>query len=314
MFNEMIATVEALWGPHIDWKQLVLMAATPVFLIAFFGEYLIRQRRGAGHPMWRQFELREILTNLGLGGSYQLLEFAIHFFVTGAIVLWIYQFRLFDIELTAYTALPLFLLMEFCYYWFHRGSHRIRWFWSAHVVHHSSETMNMTTAMRQSLLYSITGWWLFFMPMVLLGVHPAAVFFLYALNLCYQFFIHTEAVDRLPKWCEWLMNTPSHHRVHHGRNPEYIDRNYGGVVIIFDRLFGTFVAEDRLNNPVDYGIVDQIRSHNIVTLNTHEFLAMWRSVAAAPGFTAGLKVLLGPPKNRAEAQETRRGFTETAGQ
>ena len=105
--------------------------------------------------------------------------------------------------------------------------------------------MNMTTAMRQSLLYSITGWWLFWMPMVLLGVHPSVVFFLYGVNLAYQYFVHTEVVDKLHPWIEYVFNTPSHHRVHHGRNPQYIDKNFGGVLILFDRWFGTLRAGGR---------------------------------------------------------------------
>lgn len=295
MFNEMISQVHGIFGPHVDWKQMVLMAATPIFILAFALELYLRKRKGPAHRMWSQFEWREIVTNLGLGGSYQVFELLLHIAITGALIHWIYQFRLFDVPVNAWTIVPLFVLMEFCYYWFHRASHRMRWFWSAHVVHHSSETMNMTTAMRQSLLYSVTGWWLFFMPMVLLGVHPGVVFTLYAVNLFYQYFIHTEAVGKLHPWLEYWFNTPSAHRAHHGRNPEYIDKNYGGVLIIFDRIFGSY-AEEKDDNPVEYGIVDQIHSHNIFTLNFHEFNAMWRDVFAAPSFKEGLKELVLPPK------------------
>ena len=295
MISELNNTLQGILGPHIDWKQVILFAATPMFLLAFAAELWLRKRRGPSHRMWKQFEWPEILVNLGLGGSYQILETLIHLLVTGALITAIYQFRFFDIPVNGWTIVPLFIAMEFCYYWFHHASHRMRWFWSAHVVHHSSETMNMTTAMRQSLLYSLTGWWLFFMPMVLLGVHPAVVFSLYAVNLCYQYFVHTEAVGKLHPWLEFWFNTPSAHRVHHGRNPEYIDRNYGGVLIIFDRLFGTY-TEEQDDKPVDYGIVDQIHSRNIITLNFHEFLAMWRDAFAAKNPWEGLKVLLLPPK------------------
>ncbi|WP_372863637.1 sterol desaturase family protein [Spongiibacter sp.] len=295
MLNEIINQTHAIFGPHVDWKQMVLMAATPIFLLAFAVELYVRKQNGPEHRMWSQFDWREIVTNLGLGGVYQVIELLLHIAITGALILWIYEFRLFDIPVNGWTIVPLFVGMEFCYYWFHRASHRIRWFWSAHVVHHSSETMNMTTAMRQGLLYSVTGWWLFFMPLVLLGVHPGVVFTLYAVNLFYQYFIHTEAVGKLHPWLEFWFNTPSAHRVHHGRNPEYIDRNYGGVLIIFDRMFGTY-TEERDDNPVEYGIVDQIYSHNILTLNFHEFRAMWRDVFAAGSFTGGLKQLFLPPK------------------
>lgn len=295
LITSAMSLLQALFGPHIDWKQVLLIGMSPLFLIAFAVEWRLRQQRGPGHRMWQQFEWRDILANLGLGGSYQLFELAAHALVTGAAVLWFWQHRLFDVPVNGWTVLPILVGVEFCYYWFHRCSHRVRWFWSAHVVHHSSERMNMTTAMRQSLLYSITGWWLFFMPLVLLGVHPAVVFFLYAVDLSYQYFVHTEAVGKLPRWVEYWFNTPSNHRVHHGRNPQYVDRNYGGILIIFDRLFGTY-AEERDDEPVDYGITRQIHSFNIWTLNVHEFLDMWRDVARAGPWWLRLQHLMRPPE------------------
>ncbi len=285
----------AAFGDHIDWKQVFLMAMTPVFLIAFAVEWQLRRKRGPAHRMWAQFEWRDILANLGLGASYQVFEVIAHTLLTGAAVLWFYEHRLFDVPVNAWTILPLLVAVEFCYYWFHRTSHRVRWFWSAHVVHHSSERMNMTTAMRQSLLYSITGWWLFFMPLVLLGVHPAVVFFLYAVDLAYQYFVHTEAVGKFPRWVEYCFNTPSNHRVHHGRNEQYVDRNYGGILIVFDRLFGTY-AEEADDNPVEYGITRQIHSYNVFTLNFHEFADMWRDVMRPGAWALRLQHLLRPPE------------------
>jgi len=148
--------------------------------------------------------------------------------------------------------------------------------------------------MRQSLLYAVTGWWLFFMPMVLLGVPPAVVFVLYGCNLSYQFFIHTEAVGKLHPWIEYWFDTPSNHRVHHGRNPQYVDRNFGGVLIVFDRWFGTF-AEER--EPVDYGLaVRQVRGRNLLVINFHEFVAMWRDVLRPGRMADRLKHLWKPPE------------------
>ncbi len=291
MFDSAINLLQSALGPHIDWKQVVLMGMTPFFLLGFAMEWKFMRGRGQRE----QFVFKDIVANLGLGGSYQVFELIAHSLVTGAAVLWLWQHRLFDIPVNAWTIVPIFLGVEFCYYWFHRTSHRVRWFWSAHVVHHSSEHMNMTTAMRQSLLYSITGWWLFFCPLILLGVHPAVVFFLYACDLAYQFFIHTESVGKLHPALEFVFDTPSHHRVHHGRNPQYIDKNYGGVVIIFDRLFGTFEPEVE---PVDYGIPEQIHSYNILTLNFHEFIAMWRDVARPGSLWERLKPLWMPPEYR----------------
>lgn len=292
MWTDFSQLLNTAFNGNIDWKQVILIGCTPIFLVAFATELHVRKQRGRQHRMWRQFSPREILANLALGGSYQIVEIVAYTLFVGAAVTWFYQYRLFNIPVNGWTILPIFIGLELCYYWFHRASHRIRWFWSAHVVHHSSEEMNMTTAMRQSLLYSITGWWLFFMPLVLLGVHPAAVFALYAFNLAYQFFIHTESVGKLHPVLEFLLDTPSNHRVHHGRNEEYIDKNYGGVLIIFDRLFGTY-EEERAR--VEYGIVEQVHSQNILTLNFHEFVDMWRDALAAGGVVAGAKHLLKPP-------------------
>ena len=279
-----------LLGPEIDWKQVLLIGMSPIFLIAFAVEWQVMRGRGQR----AQFQWRDILANLSLGGSYQVFELVAHLLVTGAATAWVYHHRLFDIPVNGWTLIPIFIGVEFCYYWFHRTSHRVRWFWSAHVVHHSSERMNFTTAMRQSLLYSITGWWLFFCPLMLLGVSPAVVFFLYAVDLSYQYFVHTESVGKLPRWIEYVFNTPSHHRVHHGRNPQYIDRNYGGVVILFDRWFGTFEPE---RDRVEYGIATrQPHSANFLFLNFHEFLDMWRDVLRPGPLFQRLAHLYRPPE------------------
>lgn len=287
---QLIAWMERTFGPHVEWKQVVLIGMVPLFLAAFLVELQVLRRRGVARP-----SLAEVLCNFNLGGAYQLFELGFHALVVSGAVFWFWDHRLFTMPINAWTVPLLFVAQEFCYYWFHRTSHRVRWFWSAHVVHHSEERMNMSTAMRQSLLYPITGWWLFFMPMVLLGVHPAVVFLLYAFNLCYQFFIHTETIGKLHPVIEFIFDTPSHHRAHHGRNPRYIDRNYGGVLIVFDRLFGTFVEEDE---PVDYGILRQVHSRNLLKLNFHEFADLWRDVRRPGPLWLRLKHLWAPPEWR----------------
>jgi sterol desaturase/sphingolipid hydroxylase (fatty acid hydroxylase superfamily) len=286
---EWMKGVEAVIGTDQDWKQLLLGVMTPVFLIVFAIEWQIMRGRGRRE----QFQFKDILANLGLGGSYSLFELVAHALITGVASMWFWEHRFFTIPVNAWT-LPLMLLgVEFCYYWFHRSSHRVRWFWSAHVVHHSGQHMNLTTAMRQSLLYSITGWWLFFMPLVLLGVHPAVVFLLYGVDLAYQYFVHTESVGKLHRWMEYVFVTPSSHRVHHGRNPQYIDKNFGGILCIFDRWFGTYEPEVE---KVEYGIPKQIHSYNIITLNFHEFLDMWRDVFRPGPLAQRIKHLWAPPE------------------
>jgi sterol desaturase/sphingolipid hydroxylase (fatty acid hydroxylase superfamily) len=177
----------------------------------------------------------------------------------------------------------------------HRSSHRIRWFWAAHVVHHSSERMNFSTAMRQNATNIFNGMWLFYVPLALIGFNPVWIGVAYALSLVYQFFIHTTLVGKLPGWVETVFNTPSHHRVHHGRNPGYIDRNYGGTLIVWDRLFGTFVAEDE-QAPPDYGITRPIHSRNLLVLWTHEYVDLFRAMARPGGLQARLKHLWKPPE------------------
>lgn len=162
--------------------------------LLFLAEWFYQARRGDSSA----FHWRRAATNFSLGGSYLGFELIVQALIVLPICLWLYQYRLFTIEVTWLSAIPIFIAVEFSYYWFHRSSHRVNWFWSAHVVHHSDDQMNLSTAMRQSLLYSVTGWWLFFVPLMLLGVHPVWVFFFYAIDLIYQFFIHTETVGKLP--------------------------------------------------------------------------------------------------------------------
>jgi sterol desaturase/sphingolipid hydroxylase (fatty acid hydroxylase superfamily) len=185
------------------------------------------------------------------------------------------------------------VLVEFCYYWFHRCSHCVRWWWAAHVPHHSGETMNFSTAMRQSVLNVFVGTFVFSCRRCCSACPPGVVMFMLAVDLVYQYFVHTEAVGKLPAWYEYIFDTPSNHRVHRGRNPQYIDRNYGGVLIIFDRMSGTYAEEAEA---VDYGIPEQIRSYNFLVLNFHEFVDMLRDVFSPGPRLQRLKHLWIPPE------------------
>lgn len=254
--------LQTFFGNTIDWKQVFLIAMTPIFLLAFLIEFSVQKRR----QNTASFKAKEILANLSLGASYQLFEAIMWVVFTAAAFSWVYSYRLMDIPVNAWTIVPIYIAVELCFYGYHRSSHRVRWFWTAHVPHHSGQVMNLTTAMRQSLLNAFVGIWIFYVPLCWLGVPPVVVMFCYAVNLAYQYFIHTETVGKLPAWFEYVFNTPSHHRVHHGRNPEYIDKNYGGTLIIFDRLFGTF--EPEVAKP-EFGITQQINSYNPVVLNLH---------------------------------------------
>ena len=205
----------------------------------------------------------------------------------------VYQHRLFDFSQTAPLALiGLFLGSEFVYYWHHRAAHRIRWMWATHAVHHSATRLNLTAAIRLGWTANISGNFLFFLPLVWIGYHPVAVIAMLAVNLLYQFFIHTELAPRLGV-LERALNTPAHHRVHHASNPTCLDKNYGGILIVFDRLFGTFAEAPA--EPLRYGLVGGVPSFNPVRVALGEWLALWRDVRKARGARAVLRTLFGPP-------------------
>jgi sterol desaturase/sphingolipid hydroxylase (fatty acid hydroxylase superfamily) len=187
----------------------------------------------------------------------------------------------------------LFFLDDFTFYWHHRMSHEVRLFWAAHVNHHSSEAYNLSTALRQSWT-EVFHKYFFFLWLPLLGFPPMMVFMQMSINLIYQFWIHTKYVRRFPAFIEFIFNTPSHHRVHHASNIEYLDRNHAGTLIIWDRLFGTF-AQERDDEPVVYGITTNINTHNPLRIATYEYGALLKDIARAPTFAAKFGYIFYPP-------------------
>lgn len=190
-----------------------------------------------------------------------------------------------------------FLAVDLAYYWFHRVSHEVNIFWAGHIVHHSSEEYNLSVALRQSALGGILGW-IFYVPLAVFGMSVQQFAVCYALNLIYQFWIHTRAVGRLPTWAEAVLNTPSHHRVHHGVNPEYQDRNYAGVLIVWDRWFGTFTPEAQ--EPV-YGLTSPLHSWNPLWAQVHHYVAIARNVRRAESWRDRWQMVFGPPAWRPAA-------------
>jgi sterol desaturase/sphingolipid hydroxylase (fatty acid hydroxylase superfamily) len=189
-----------------------------------------------------------------------------------------YSHRLLDVPFTWWSFLLAFVLEDCRYYWWHRISHRSRWSWASHVIHHSSRHFNLSTNLRQSWTSQFSGLILLNVPLAYIGFHPGTIALAFSLNLLYQFWIHTEAIDRMPRWFEWLLNTPSHHRVHHASNPRYLDANYAGVFMIWDRLFGTFVPE-QADEPARYGIVKNLGTFNPVRIALHEYVGIARDLA-----------------------------------
>lgn len=283
-----------LWNTIAPWlaldeRQLIFMIATPVFIAITVWEYLRLRHDPA------LMDTREAIRNFALGAGYQATELLFAGIIAFPVYAFLYHYRLLELELTWVTGFLTFLGVDFCFYWMHRASHRIRWFWAAHVVHHSSERMNFSTAMRQNATNIFNGGWMFYLPLAFIGFNPVWIGVAYALSLVYQFFIHTTLVRQLPSWVELVFNTPSHHRVHHGRNPDYIDRNYGGTLIIWDRLFGTFTPEDA-RNPPEYGITRPVYSNNLIVLWTHEYRDMFRDMTRPGALSSRLQHLWRPPE------------------
>jgi sterol desaturase/sphingolipid hydroxylase (fatty acid hydroxylase superfamily) len=196
--------------------------------------------------------------------------------------------------------------VDFLYYWYHRMAHRVRIFWATHQAHHSSQYFNFATALRQK--WNISGDVFLRALLPLFGVPPWLVFLSFSINLVYQFWIHTERIDRLWRPIEFIFNTPSHHRVHHGMDQQYLDRNYGGILILFDRLFGSFQAETTRPN---YGLTKQVDTYNIWKLQTFEYVAIARDVRHAARWRDRLGYVFGPPGWL--PAETRRGTDQSAG-
>ena len=245
--------------------------AGPVYLTFIAIEFFALKRRGE-----RDTAQKDLWTNLAMGTGNAVSTIFLFGGVT-ALMFFAWKHRVYDLGISVGTFLLAMLVKDFVYYWTHRLQHRIRWGWASHVVHHSSQGYNLSTALRQPWFSMTTGTYILNIPVIMLGIHPALFAFAGSLNLFYQFFIHTQAVKKLPPWVEFIFNTPSHHRVHHATNPKYLDTNYAGILIIWDRLFGTFEAEDD-EEPCDFGLVSNITTSNPLKVATHEYIAIFQDV------------------------------------
>ena len=215
---------------------------------------------------------------------------------------WTWEHRLFTQSLdNVGSILLLFFGLEFFYYWYHRFSHTTRWFWAGHSPHHSPNQLNLSAAYRLGWLGRLTGSTLFFTPLVLLGFTPTVVLTSLLLNLLYQFWLHADWFPRLG-WLEGIFNTPSNHRVHHARNPEYLDANFGGVLVVFDRLFGTYIPE-RADVPCDYGtITPTVSSRNPFVLNFSPWIGLFKDLRTARSPREVWMYIFGPPGWRPDGE------------
>jgi sterol desaturase/sphingolipid hydroxylase (fatty acid hydroxylase superfamily) len=271
--------------------DVLVYYAVPGFIALLLLERArLRRLRAAGDTRLRGYCGSDTRASLSMGVGNVIVNVATGGAVVG-VWFWLYEHRLLEIGTGAAAFASLFLAEDLTYYWWHRASHEVRFLWAAHENHHSSEYFNYSTALRQSFTTPFTVplfyWWL-----PLAGFHPLMILTQVSLSLIYQFWIHTELVGRLPRWFEYVMNTPSHHRVHHGANVEYLDRNHGGILIVWDRLFGTFEPE---RAPVVYGLTKNIHTFSPLRIGFHEWAAMLRAAARPASLRTRLAHIFAPP-------------------
>lgn len=239
----------------------------------------------------KSYRLNDAVTNINCGVTSQVTGAFLKVLTIGLYTLIFEQYRIFTVENNIATWILAFFAYDFCYYWAHRMSHQVNLFWGGHSVHHQSEEYNLSVALRQSSTQTI--WTFFFyIPMALIGIDPLVLVSVSGFNLLYQFWIHTESINKLPRWFEWFFNTPSHHRVHHARNPKYIDKNHAGTFIIWDKMFGTFREEEE--RPT-YGITKNLNSWNPVWANVAHYADMIQDMRRIPKWADKLRYIVEKP-------------------
>lgn len=272
----------------------IILAAVPFFFLLIAIELVADKVRGTGY-----YRFNDAINSLNLGVMSRLTEI-LKALLPFTVYVWVYEhYALWNLpQSSVWVWLIAFVIYDLGYYWVHRLSHEMAIMWGSHVVHHSSEEYNLTTALRQTGTPA-TFAWIIYLPLALLGIPPEMLLAVAALNLIYQFWVHTRHINKLPDWFEAVMVTPSHHRVHHALNKEYIDKNYGGVFILWDKWFGSFAAEQ---NDIDivYGVSDQLNSWNPIWANFKVYKNLLLDVWHTHSFKDKLKTLLMPPGWRAQ--------------
>lgn len=263
-----------------------IVLSIPIFFILIGVEVLISHLKKS-----RLYRLDDAVSNISCGILQQVTGV---FFKTALIIGYLYlyeNYRLFTITENVWTYIALFIGIDFFYYWFHRYAHEVSLLWGTHIVHHQSEDYNFSVALRQSSLQGFISM-IFYLPLALVGFNPIAFVTINAFQTLYQFWIHTKTINKLHPAVEYVFNTPSHHRVHHGRNPKYIDKNHGGTLIIFDRIFGTFQEEDE---EVIYGVTKPLASWNPVWANIDWYADLWRDLKKPMSWKNRIKLLFNKP-------------------
>ena len=249
----------------------IIIYAIPFFVFAMLLEFFVASAKNI-----KSYTAKDAFSSIAMGLGNVFIGFVSKLFVFAALYYVYENLRIFTIPITWWSFIILFFLDDFSYYWFHRTSHENRFFWASHVVHHSSKHYNLSTALRQTWTGSFYSF-IFWLWLPLIGFRPGMIIFQMSISLLYQFWIHTELIQKMPKWIELFFNTPSHHRVHHGSNPIYLDKNHAGILIIWDKLFGTFQPELK-SEKVQYGLVVNIKTYNPIFIAFNEWGALFKDL------------------------------------
>jgi sterol desaturase/sphingolipid hydroxylase (fatty acid hydroxylase superfamily) len=272
--------------PHIP---NLIYYAIPFFLVSVIFEGLIIHKKKPS-----SYNLKDTFASLAMGIGNIIIDLGSKLIVVFVITLLYENYRITTIPFSWWAWLIILFADDFCYYWAHRVGHECRFFWASHIVHHSSQKYNLSTALRQTWTGSFFTF-IFFLILPVLGFHPLMIFTQMSISLLYQYWIHTELIQKMPLWFETIFNTPSHHRVHHGSNPLYLDRNHAGIFIIWDKIFGTFQPELE-NEKVLYGLTTNIKTYNPFIIAFHEWAAVIREAySAKTSFLNKFKYFIKPP-------------------
>ncbi|MCF6180746.1 sterol desaturase family protein [Lutibacter sp.] len=247
----------------------LILYAIPFFIVSVIVEGFIIYKKKPD-----SYNLKDSIASITMGIGNLVSNLLSKIWVVFIFIYLYENFRIFTIPFAWWSWILILFADDFCYYWFHRISHESRFFWASHIVHHSSQKYNLSTALRQTWTGGFFSF-IFYLALPILGFHPLMIFTQMSINLLYQYWIHTELIHKMPKWFEAVFNTPSHHRVHHGSNPIYLDRNYAGIFIIWDKLFGTFQPE-LANEKVNYGLTTNINTFNPFTIAFHEWISVFK--------------------------------------
>ena len=265
-----------------------LIVFLPLAILTVLLEAWLYRRRFAKDYPWG-----DSLTSVGVGLGHQVTGVVNLTLIQGLMGGWAWEHRIFTMPEAWWSLVLLLLLLDFAYYWYHRAAHEVNVMWATHSTHHSPNEMTLTAAVRLGWTPFLSFSWLFFLPLVLLGFSVQSVFGMLALSLIYQFWLHTRLIGKLG-WLEGIINTPSAHRVHHASNEQFLDRNYGGFLIIFDRLFGTYAPEGN-EAEIRYGLVHPNPSRNPFNVVFANWVDLVRRFVGMKGLVARMRVVFAKP-------------------